>query len=237
MSFLVPSRRSDEEILDRPGNAEADLAAAFENIRTVNRRLGGSRILLEAVDPFLGWASPGETFEILDVGSGGGDLLLDLAVHVRSRGVDVRIVGVDRDPATARLARKTCSGDAAIEIVEADAFRLPYPEKSFDVVTLSLFLHHLEYQEGVVLVRRLLKLARKAVVVNDLRRHLLPWAFIGVAARLGRAHPMFVHDAPLSVLRGFTEEEMQALCQDAGSSMATVQRRWPFRLVATLPSR
>lgn len=104
-------------------------------------------------------------------------------------------------------------------------------------MTLSLFLHHFEYQEGVVLVRRLLKLARKAVVVNDLRRHLLPWAFVGIAARLARAHPMFVHDAPLSVLRGFTEGEMQALCQDAGAPMATVQKRWPFRLVATLPSR
>jgi hypothetical protein len=48
---------------------------------------------------------------------------------------------------------------------------------------------------------------------------------------------MFVHDAALSVLRGFTEEELQALCQDAGAAMATVQRRWPYRLVATLPSR
>lgn len=237
MSFLVPSRRNDEEILDRRGNAEVDLAAALANIGDVNRRLGGSRILLDAIDPFLSWLSPGETFELLDVGSGGGDLLLDLGRHVRARGLGVRIVGVDRDPTIVAIARKGCAGDPAIEIVEADAFRLPYPEKSFDVVTLSLFLHHLEYQEGVVLLRRLLKIARKAVVVNDLRRHLVPWAFIGVAARLRGAHPMFVHDAPLSVLRGFTEEEMQALCQDAGASMATVQRRWPFRLVATLPSR
>ena len=237
MSFLVPSRRTDEEILDRTGNAEADLAAAFDDIRTVNRRLNGSKLLLEAVDPFLDWASAGETFEILDVGSGGGDLLLDLAAHVRARGSDVRIVGIDRDPATARIARKACAADPAIEIVEADAFRLPYPDKRFDVVTLSLFLHHLEYQEGVVLVRRLLKLARKAVVVNDLRRHLVPWAFIAIAARVARAHPMFVHDAARSVLRGFTEEEMLALCQDVGAPMATVQRRWPYRLVATLPAR
>ena len=237
MSFLVPARRTDEEILDRAGNAEPDLAAAFSHIRTVNRRLNGSRILLDAVDPFLGWLSPGETLEVLDVGCGGGDLLLDLAAHVRSRGVDVRIVGVDRDPVTARLARKACAGDPAIEIVEADAFRLPWTEKRFDVVTLSLFLHHLEYQEAVVLLRRLLKLARKAVVVNDLRRHRVPWAFVAVASRLARAHPMFVHDAPLSVLRGFTEEEVRALCEDASAPMATVQRRWPFRLVATLPAR
>ena len=233
--MLVPARRDDPEILDRPGNDPGDLEAALRDIRSVNTRLGGSRILREAVDPFLDWLGDGETLEILDVGAGGGDLLVDLAEHAASRGKRVRIVGVERDPTVAGIARRWVAGRSEIEIVEGDAFRLPFAEGSFDIVTASLFLHHFAYQEAVILLRRLRVIARKAVVVNDLRRHLVPWAFIAVASRIARRHAMFVHDAPLSVLRGFTADELVAAAQDAGAVGATVIRRWPFRLMAVLP--
>jgi SAM-dependent methyltransferase len=233
---FVPSRRTDPELMDQPGHSEAELEAALADIRAVNRRLRGSRVLLEAIDPYLDWVGAGESFEVLDCGSGGGDLLRDLVAHVKARDVHVRVVGVERDPVTAAIARRWTSDVPEIEIVQADAFKLPYPEGSFDVVTASLFMHHFEYQEVVVLLRRLLKLARKAVVVNDLRRHLVPWAFIALAARGGGASRMFRHDAPLSVLRGFTVEELEAAAEDAGAFGTAVVRRWPFRLVASIPA-
>lgn len=234
--MFVPSRRNDAEIIDRSDNAAADLEAAFRDIREVNRRLRGSRVLLDALDPYLDWTGEGESFSVLDVGAGGGDLLVDLVAHAKARRIAVRAVGVERDPITAAIARRETAGVPEIEIVEADAFHLPYGEGSFDVVTASLFLHHFEYQEVVVLLRRFLRIARKAVVVNDLRRHLLPWAFIAVAARVRGASSMFRHDAPLSVLRGFTVAELEAAAEDAGAFGFAVVRRWPFRLAASIPA-
>lgn len=237
MSLLVPPRRNDPEILDGTGHGEGELAAVFRDLATINRTLGGTRALLEAIDPFLAWAAPGERFDVLDVGCGGADLPLAVAAHGRAKGIDVRVVGVEKDPAAVAVARKAAEADPAVSIVAGDAFRLDFPEKSFDVVAMSLFLHHFEYQEAVMLLRRLTKLARKATIVNDLQRHRLPWAFIAIASRLARWHPMIRHDGPLSVLRGFSEEELRAACEDAGASMATVQRRWPFRWVVTIPAR
>lgn len=235
--MFVPSRRTDPELMDRRDNAPAAIEGALRDIRAVNGKLRGSRVLLEAVEPYLDWVGTGETLEILDVGTGGGDLLADLVGHAKSRGIVVRAVGVERDPATAAIARRETASVPEIEIVEGDAFKLPFSEGSFDLVTASLFLHHFEYQEVVVLLRRFLKVARKAVVVNDLRRHLVPWAFIAIASRVARTSPMFRHDAPLSVLRGFTVEEMEAAVQDAGATGTAVVRRWPFRIVATIPAR
>ena len=235
--MFVPSRRSDPEMMDLAGNTAADLDPALADLREVNRRLRGSRVLLEAIDPFLDWATPGERFDVLDVGTGGGDLLVDLAAHIKGRGFVPHIVGVERDPTTAAIARRETAAVPEIQIIECDAFKLPYSEGSFDLVTASLFMHHFEYQEVVILLRRLLKLARKAVVINDLRRHLLPWAFIGIASRVRKTSRMFRHDAPLSVLRGFTAEELEAAAQDAGGYGSAVVRRWPFRLVATIPAR
>ena len=97
-----------------------------------------------------------------------------------------------------------------------------------------MFLHHFPHEQVVALLRRFRRLARRAVVVNDLRRHALPWAFIGVVARATVRHPMFVHDAALSVLRGFTGDELAAAAREAGSERFGLVRRWPFRLVLTL---
>ena len=46
---------------------------------------------------------------------------------------------------------------------------------------------------------------------------------------------MFVNDAPLSVLRGFTPAELLAAGREAGAADATVLDRMPYRLLLTMP--
>jgi SAM-dependent methyltransferase len=221
--------------MDRDGNAASDLAGALDDIGAVNRLLGGARILVAAVRRFAMGRPRGETLTILDVGTGGGDLPLAIASAARAWGRRVRIVAVDRDPATAAYARVRTQDAPEIEIREADALDLAFPAGSFDLVTASLFLHHFGHGEAVSLVAAFRRIARRAVLVNDLRRHLVPWAFIGLAARATRRHPMFVHDAPLSVLRGFTEDELRAIAREAGASDADTATRFPFRVLMTVP--
>jgi SAM-dependent methyltransferase len=233
LTLLVPARRSDPEWLDRTDNVPRDVEEALRDIAWVNRRLGGARALLRAIHPYLPAGPDGSDIEILDVGTGGGDLAAAMVDLGRSRGRRVRVTAVDRDPvAAAFAAREVPEG---VRVVQADAAALPFPEKSFDLVTASLFLHHFRHPEAAALLSAFRRLARRAVVINELQRHRLPWAFIAVAARATRRSPMFVHDAALSVLRGFTETELRALARDAGAPEASVERSWPFRLLLVLP--
>ena len=234
-SPLVPSRRLDPEWMDRTDNRPEDVNGALADIRKVNRFLRGSKILVAAVRPFLLARSGGEPLSILDVGTGGADLPLDLVREARRVGRRIRIVAVDRDPATLDYARGRTAGVPEIELLSADAFALPFPPASFDLVTASLFLHHFGHDDAVRLLAAFRRLARAAVLINDLERHVFPWAFIGLAARIMRRHPMFVHDAPLSVLRGFTAEELAAAAREAGASDATVVHRIPYRLLLKIP--
>jgi SAM-dependent methyltransferase len=221
--------------MDRPDNAPADLEGALEDIRAVNRYLGGSKVLLDALRPALTPGSDDAITTILDVGTGGADLPLDIVAFARRGGRRVRIVAVDRDPVTLAYARRRTAGVEEIEVVEGDALSLPYPDASFDYVTASLFLHHFVHDDAVKLVAAFRRIARRAVLVNDLERHLVPWAFIAVFARLTRRHPMFVHDAALSVLRGFTESELRRIAEDAGGGDARVEHLWPYRILLTVP--
>jgi SAM-dependent methyltransferase len=219
--------------MDRPDNRPEDLAGALADIGIVNRWLGGARVVVDALRPYL--RNDGTT-RILDVGTGGADLPLAIAREAERLGRHVEIVGIDRDPATVALAKSAAGGEPSISIRETDAFATEFADGAFDVVTASMFLHHFVHADAVRLIREFRRIARRAVLVNDLERHAIPWAFIWLGARLTRRHPMFVHDAPLSVLRGFTPSELAAIAKEAGAPDAKVHDRWPYRLLLEVPA-
>jgi SAM-dependent methyltransferase len=234
-SVLVPKRSLTPEWMDRADNSQQDLEGALKDIRKVNRFLRGSKILIDALRPCLEKQRDGETLTILDVGTGGGDLPIDIVHEARAMGKRVRITAVEKDATTAAYAKAETRPYAEIEVEHADATQLPYPPESFDVVIASLFLHHFGDEQAARLLRNFRALARRAVLINDLRRHLIPWAVIGVAAHVTGRHAMFRHDAPLSVLRGFTTSELRHAAKEAGVPRATLVRRFPYRLLMTLP--
>lgn len=231
---LVPRRSLHPERMDRPNQAPAELGAALRDIRLTNRWLGGRRVLLDALRPFvLSGAGP---LDVLDVGTGSADLPLAMLRFGRKHGRELRITAIDIDPQTAVLAAIAAADSSAVRVVRTDARRPPFADRSFDLVTVSMFLHHFGQQDVVRLLRRFRRLAREAVIVNDLRRHLVPWAFILLASRLTLRSRMYAHDAPLSVLRGFTPGELLDAARRAGAPAVPPRRRWPYRLVTTLPA-
>jgi SAM-dependent methyltransferase len=234
-SWLVPQRRNDPELLDRPDNPAPVLERAMRDLGAVNRCLGGRRALLRGVRPFLRAHVTAAPLHLLDVGTGGADLPLSLIDEAKRLGRELIVTAVDRDPRTASIADGLTRHEPRVRVVCADAWRPPFPPGSFDLVTASMFLHHFEHGEIVRLLTVFRRLARRAVVINDLRRHRVPWAFIGLAARVARRQEMFVHDAPLSVLRGFTPRELRRAACDCGAGGARPERLWPFRLLLVLP--
>ena len=226
MSFWVPARRYDPELMDAEGNSRESLDAALADIRGVNRWLGGTGNLLEALEPYA--KAP---LRILDIGTGCGDVPLAICKRF-----DAEVTAVDFDPVTVELAREHCAHEPRVTVERRDAFALPYDDRSFDVVTASMFLHHFDEADSIKLLKEFRRVAGKAVLINDLRRHRLPWLFIAAVSRATFRSAMFRHDAPLSVLRGFTVDELQTIAEASGARDATVSRRWPFRLAATMPA-
>jgi len=78
---------------------------------------------------------------VLDVGTGPGRLPLAICRTLP----DVRVVGVDISSGMVAQARKNvaqASGSAAIEIIEAAAASLPFPDDSFEAVVSTGVMHH-----------------------------------------------------------------------------------------------
>jgi hypothetical protein len=120
----------------------------------------------------------------------------------------------------------------AVLPVVGDVRALPFRPGSFEVVTTSLFLHHFDEPELPGVLASLYALARRALVVNDLRRAALPYWFGRLAFPFLFRSPVSVADGLLSIRRGFTDGELRAGFERAGIPQVRLRRRFPYRLVA-----
>lgn len=229
--ILVPRKASAPERMDDPRIEIADLHEALRGLVWTNRRLGGARALLEAIEPHFAAIPGSRTIEVLDVGTGAGDLPLALVALGKGLGRRVAVTAIDRSPAVAAFAARSVGSEPAVRVACADARRLPFAPRSFDLVTASLFLHHFEHRDVTQLLAAFRGLARHAVLVSDLRRHVVPWLFIALTARLLRLGETYTFDAPLSVRRGFTRGELADAARASGARGPRIRRRFPYRIV------
>jgi trans-aconitate methyltransferase len=172
-----------------------------------------------------------EPLHIVDVGSGGGDLLRQIAAWARRRGIAVQLTGIDLNPYATRAAAEFTSKEFKVAWVTGDALA-HRPEKPMDIVVSSLMAHHLEDEEIIRLLQWMEATAQVGWFINDLERS--EWAcrtFEWVARRL-RWHRFVRHDGPVSFRRAFREEDWARLlaAADVPRKRVTVEHWRPGRL-------
>jgi ubiquinone/menaquinone biosynthesis C-methylase UbiE len=228
--MLTPKRIYEEELLDAGEGTDEDVARSLSDLRRINRFLGGRRVILRALSSYLD--DPGlEKITLLDVGTGSADMPMAVAEHFRTRGIATFIAGVDISERNLRVSRAQLGVSSEIRLVRADSLRLPFAARSFDFVTASLFLHHFRDDDVVRLLADFGRIARRAVIVNDLIRNLVPYYFTRIAGPILAASFLTRNDGPVSVLRGFTVREMNDLARRAGLRVREAKRMFPYRLL------
>lgn len=219
------------ERLDAPSHDPAVLGASLAHVAGVNSWLGGRRALRLALAPRLRTG-----LQVLDVGTGSADLPLDVARAARRERAAVTIVATDRHLQMLTIAAGTTAGITEIRLAGADALALPFADRSFDVVLLSLVLHHLDDDLAVRALREAGRVSG-IVVVNELHRTRANYLGARVlGATLWRGNPLTSHDGPLSVLRAYRPAELGALAERAGLAVLELRRRWFQRLVLVAAS-
>src|ERR1700735_2081633 len=93
------SPRELPELMDGDCSYE-DFRDCLRSLEKVNRWLLGYRPTLTWLERLTGGLS--EPIQIVDVGSGGGDLLRQIASWARTRGIAVQLTGIDLNPYAAR---------------------------------------------------------------------------------------------------------------------------------------
>jgi hypothetical protein len=215
------------ELLDDPQASPAAVAESLHNIARANRWFGGAAAVRFGLARTLSGLPVGSSLSLLDVGTGLGDLPR-VAVHWgAARGICIKPIGLELNRVAARLARA-----GGLPTAVACAGVPPLGNKSVDVVLVSQVAHHLTPDSVIHLLRTCDRLARRAVIVADLRRYPLAAPAFWCGAKFLSFDPITVADGMTSLRRGFSRHELRELMVEAGIHGRVAQRPG-FRLVAT----
>jgi 2-polyprenyl-3-methyl-5-hydroxy-6-metoxy-1,4-benzoquinol methylase len=215
------------ELLDDPGADPVIVAESLRNIARANRWFGGAAAVRYGLSRTLGDVPPGQRVALLDVGTGLGDLPRTAMQWGARRGIEIVPAGLELNRAAAALADRN-----GVPTIVACAGTPPIRDKSVDVVLVSQVAHHLSPDSIVHLFRTCDRMARRAVIIADLRRHSLAAPSFWFGARLLGFDAVTLTDGVTSIRRGFSRRELLDLLERAGVRGRVNQRRG-FRLVAT----
>ena len=221
--------RPAHELLDEDHGSPAEIRQSLRELWWINQRLGGLSSWRRLLAVWQA-AQPAATraLTLLDVGAGTGEMAAAIAAELGRRGFVVRAWALDRRQSHLGAA---AAGGAPDRLV-ADAQRLPFACASVDVVTCNLFLHHFHDAPADPAASRLLRemtrVARRAVLINDLERAWIPYAFIRLLSR--RFSRITRHDGPRSVAQAYTARELGHLAAVLPGWRCQILRLWPYRL-------
>lgn len=232
---LPLARRSTQrELLDESDLDPLELAANLGDLTRLNRLPGGAGASIAAIERLTDGA---RRLSLLDLGTGAGDLPIAFVTHARRHGLHWEVTAVDNRPEILAHAAAMTEPEAAIRVLLADARRLPMAGAAVDVAHASLLLHHLDDDAAVACLAEMRRVARRGVVVNDLRRGIGAF-LIGapIVLAVGRSR-MTRHDGVVSLRRAHTLAELDALLDAAGlRSVWRSHRLLPRVVTAAVPA-
>jgi 2-polyprenyl-3-methyl-5-hydroxy-6-metoxy-1,4-benzoquinol methylase len=223
-------RRCQPEIMDQPGLDPAAHVRALRGLARIKWFSASDRILWRPIAALAG-RTPGRPLRVLDVATGGGDVPIRLWRRARRAGIALAVSGADVSETALAHARASAARAGAdvtffrLDIVNND------PPDGFDVMTSSLFLHHLPEEQALAVLGKLARAAGSLVLVNDLVRSRRGYALAWLGTRLLSASRIVHADGPRSVEAAFTLAEAKALAEAAGMAGSRVARRWPCRFL------
>lgn len=198
----------------------------LRELEIINRLLGGNHVTISGLDKL---AASKDALTIIDLGCGGGDMLIRIAKWAQAKNIEARIIGIDANPNIVEYARKNTADYPNIEYKAMDIFSSEFNALDCDVFTATLFMHHLTDEEFVATLKKMKHQARLGIVINDIHRHWFAYYSIKTLTRLFSKSEMVRNDAAVSVKRAFSKGELANMLFAATIPDFDIDWKWAFR--------
>jgi len=220
VASLLDTRSPAHEFLDGETLDALELRKNLREMAMLNRLPGGIGDSVRAVERLLGDQTEAT---VLDVGAGSGDF----ARRLRRRR-HVEVIASDVRPEILEIAARNLAGTNHVSVLHADARDLPLGDGEVDIAHASLLIHHFDPDDAITALAEMRRVSRLGVVINDLRRGLVPFAMTAAAVLALSRGTYTRHDGVLSARRAYTLAELDTLAARAGLTRASSSPRfWP----------
>jgi SAM-dependent methyltransferase len=213
------------ELMDDPALDPTEHRRALAGLARINRFTDSAGVLWPAIAKLA--TELNRPVRVLDVATGSGDVPRKLIARAKRAGIALDISGCDLSPTAIAEASREPS---EVRFFTHDALRERLP-RGFDVVTCSLFLHHLGEDDAIALLANMEDAAERLILVNDLWRSRFNYCAVWFACHLLTRSRVVRFDGPASVRSAFTPKEALALADRAGLAGATARSKFPCRFL------
>ena len=218
------------EIMDQPELDEGLHAEALQTLQLTNSLSFVKRTLWKPIAR-LARDVKDRPIRVLDIASGGGDVACSLWKTAKRKGLNVEVHGSDiSDVAIQHAHANADSQSAMVEFFRLDILKDGIPD-GYDVITNTLFMHHLSEEEVVEALRKMGSATQRLVLINDILRSRFGYFLAYYVPRILSRSPVVHIDGPISIQGSFTIDEFRDLSIQAGLEAATFTKRWPERFL------
>lgn len=229
---MMLQRDRQPESMDDPRLPREEHFSALLGLSRLNRVSGIARTMYRYLRRHAA-ARTDATLRVLDVASGGGDIPIAWARRARRDGIKLQLTLLDRSStAIEQQQRRAHQYNVDILALQHDCLSTPLP-CGFDVVTSSLFMHHLDEHQTFRVLQSMQQATEHALIVSDLERSRFNMTVVQFAANLLSRSPVVHRDAGLSVRAAYTAEEFKQLAENALARPILVTRAFPCQFIAT----
>jgi SAM-dependent methyltransferase len=167
----------------------------------------------------------GKPVRVLDVGAGAGGLLFRIGDWARRRRIPVELYGLDYEAKAVEAARRAAFEEGRkVDFRVGDARALEeWDAGGMDVVVTTFMLHHLPPGDAARVLAELDRVAAVNYYAFDLSRSLAAIPPLWAMLRFGKFELPTRHDSLVSLRRGYTLAEVQALLAAANVQHAAVR--------------
>lgn len=220
-------RTQEVELMDDFNLHGEELQYALDKIAKINHFLGGNQLTLKGIKKLLPKTFTNLT--IVDVGCGNGDMLRYIADYGKKNNLSFTLLGIDANKNTIKYAKESSTNYPNISYKCLDIFSEPYKEVKADIILTTLTLHHFKNTEIESLVPVFMKQATLGIIINDLHRSKIAYRLFETLCFLFRWSYITKHDGLISILRGFTKEDLQGFAATYQEGIHSIEWKWAFR--------
>jgi len=221
-------RSTEIEQLDNLSLKGVQLHHALKSLEWVNKWLGNHRAIITAILKI--YNKQKKPLSIVDLGCGGGDLIIAITKALQKNGIQFSITGIDGNSNTIKYAQQKCAAYPQIKFILADILATDFKIAPCDILVTSHFIYHFTENELSNFISTNLPNISTAFICSELeRRKVAVWLF-KCSSFLLPISKLAKQDGILAIKRSFTKKEWLSVLQKSNIAAFTLFRVPFFRL-------
>lgn len=225
----MKNRLTETEKLDDLSLNGQPLHQALQSLAWINRWFGNHRAVIKNIKKIA--AKQNKPLRIVDLGCGGGDLVLAIARSCRQQMIDCHITGIDGNANSLLYAQKRAGGFGHIDFLQADILHENFQIPHCDILLSSHFMYHFSDDQLSAFLRKNLSFVTTAAIFSELNRSSLAALLFRCSSFLLPVSKLAREDGLLAIKRSINKKEWINILQEARISRYHLQTVPLFRLL------